>query len=47
MWDVLNHDSVLFINLTDVVVNETEQADFIPSNKPMMESVTLRDEQPQ
>ena len=38
--DVLNDESVLFINLTDVVVNDTEQSDFVALNKNMIESVT-------
>ncbi len=38
--DVLNDESVLFINLTDVVVNDTEKSDFVALNKNMIESVT-------
>lgn len=41
--DVLNDESVLFINLTDVVVNDTEQSDFVALNKNMIESVTQLD----
>jgi hypothetical protein len=38
--DVFNDESVLFINLTDVIINDSEQADFITLNKNMIESVT-------
>ena len=41
--DLLNDESVLFINLTDVVINDTEQADYISLNKNMIESVTQLD----
>ena len=37
--DVFNDESVLFINLTDVIINDTEQADFVALNKNMVESV--------
>ena len=38
--DVFNDESVLFINLTEVDINDTEQADFVALNKNMIESVT-------
>lgn len=41
--DVFNDESVLFINLTEVVVNDTEHADFVALNKNMIESVTQLD----
>lgn len=41
--DVLNDESVLFINLTEVIVNESEPADFVALNKNMIESVTQLD----
>ena len=37
--DVLNDESVLFLNLTDVIINDTEQSDFVALNKNMIESV--------
>lgn len=37
--DVLNDESVLFINLTDVVIDDTVQSDFVALNKNMIESV--------
>jgi len=41
--DVFNDESVLFINLTDVIINETDEADFVALNKNMIESVTQLD----
>ena len=41
--DVLNDESVLFINLTEVVVNDTDHADFVALNKNMIESVSQLD----
>ncbi len=41
--DVLNDESVLFLNLTDVVINDTVQADFVALNKNMIESVIQLD----
>ena len=41
--DVLNDESVLFINLTEVIVNENEPADFVALNKNMIESVIQLD----
>ncbi|MGD9850925.1 MAG: hypothetical protein AB7T38_06645 [Nitrospirales bacterium] len=37
--DVLNDESVLFLNLTDVVIDDTVQSDFVALNKNMIESV--------
>lgn len=41
--DVLNDESVLFLNLTEVVINDTVQADFVALNKNMIESVIQLD----
>ncbi|RMH35492.1 MAG: hypothetical protein D6690_08690 [Nitrospirae bacterium] len=41
--DVLNDESVLFINLTNVTINDTDHADFVALNKNMIESVTQLD----
>jgi len=38
--DVLNEESRLFINLTDVTVNDKTQADFVSLNKNLIESIT-------
>ena len=38
--DVLNEDSNLFINLSDVVINGDERAEFIALNKNMIVSIT-------
>lgn len=38
--DVLNEEERLFINLTDVVINDTERAEFVSLNKNMIESIT-------
>ncbi|MGH7255536.1 MAG: DUF6812 domain-containing protein [Nitrospirales bacterium] len=38
--DVLNEEQRLFINLTDVVINEKERADFVSLNKNLIESIT-------
>jgi hypothetical protein len=37
--DVLNDESVLFINLTDVLINDSEHSDFVALNKNQIESV--------
>ena len=41
--DVLNDESVLFINLTDVVIDETERSEFVALNKTQIESVIQLD----
>ncbi len=38
--DVLNEEERLFINLTDVVINDVERAEFVSLNKNMIESIT-------
>lgn len=38
--DVLNEEQRLFINLTDVTINEREHADFVSINKNLIESIT-------
>lgn len=38
--DVINEDQRLFINLTDVVVDEKERAEFVMLNKTLIESIT-------
>ena len=38
--DVFNDEQRLFINLTNVVVNDKERAEFISLNKTLIESVT-------
>jgi len=37
--DVLNDESVLFVNLTDVVIDDTQHSDFVALNKMQIESV--------
>jgi len=37
--DVLNEESRLFVNLTDVVINDKTQADFVSLNKNLIESI--------
>ena len=37
--DVLNEESRLFVNLTDVVINDRTQADFVSLNKNLIESI--------
>jgi len=41
--DVLNDESVLFINLTDVVIDDTEHSEFVALNKTQIESVIQLD----
>lgn len=41
--DVLNDESVLFINLTDVLINDTEHSEFVALNKNQIESVIQLD----
>ncbi|GJL59562.1 MAG: hypothetical protein NPIRA03_24190 [Nitrospirales bacterium] len=41
--DVLNDESVLFINLTDVLINDTEHSPFVALNKNQIESVIQLD----
>ncbi|MFM8552637.1 MAG: hypothetical protein ACKOCD_10100 [Nitrospiraceae bacterium] len=38
--DVLNEEQRLFINLTDVVIDDKERVDFISLNKNMIESIS-------
>jgi hypothetical protein len=38
--DVFNDDERMFINLTDVVINDTERVEFISLNKNLVESLT-------
>jgi len=38
--DVLNEEQRLFINLTDVVINDRDHADFVSLNKNLIESIT-------
>jgi hypothetical protein len=38
--DVLNEEQRLFINLTDVVIDEKERSDFVSLNKNLIESIT-------
>lgn len=37
--DVLNDESVIFVNLTDVVIDDTQHSDFVALNKMQIESV--------
>jgi len=37
--DVLNDESVVFLNLTDVVIDDTQHSDFVALNKMQIESV--------
>jgi hypothetical protein len=38
--DVLNEEQRLFINLTDVTIDDKERADFVSLNKNLIESIT-------
>jgi len=38
--DVLNEEQRLFINLTDVIIDDRERADFVSLNKNLIESIT-------
>jgi hypothetical protein len=38
--DVLNEEQRLFINLTDVLINDKERAEFVSLNKNLIESIT-------
>jgi hypothetical protein len=38
--DVLNEESRLFVNLTNVVINDKTQVDFVALNKNLIESIT-------
>jgi len=38
--DVFNDDQRLFINLTNVVINDKERAEFVSLNKHLIESLT-------
>lgn len=38
--DVLNEEQRLFINLTDVVIDDKQRADFVSLNKNLIESIT-------
>lgn len=37
--DAINEEARLFISLTDVLINEKEQADFVAVNKNLIESI--------
>ena len=37
--DAINEEARLFISLTDVVINEKEQSDFVADNKNLIESI--------
>ncbi len=41
--DVLNDESVIFLNLTDVVIDDTQHSDFVAINKMQIESVVQID----
>lgn len=38
--DVLNEEQRVFINLTDVVIDDKEQAEYVSLNKNLIESIT-------
>ena len=38
--DVLNDDQRIFTNLTDMIIDDTEQADSVSLNKHLIESIT-------
>ena len=38
--DVLNEEQRLFINLTDVVIDDKERSEFVSLNKNLIESIT-------
>ena len=38
--DVLNDDQRIFINLTDVLIDDIERADIVSLNKNLIESIT-------
>jgi hypothetical protein len=37
--DAINEEARLFISLTDVLINEKEQSDFVAVNKNLIESI--------
>ena len=37
--DAINEEARLFINLTDVVINDSERSDFVALNKNLIESI--------
>ena len=41
--DVLNDESVIFLNLTDVIIDDTQHSDFVALNKMQIESVVQID----
>lgn len=41
--DVLNDESVIFLNLTDVVIDDVQHSDFVALNKMQIESVVQID----
>jgi len=41
--DVLNDESVIFLNLTDVVIDDMQHSDFVALNKMQIESVVQID----
>ena len=41
--DVLNDESVLFLNLTDVVIDDVHHSEFVALNKMQIESVVQLD----
>jgi len=41
--DVLNDESVLFVNLTDVVIDDVHHSEFVALNKMQIESVVQID----
>ena len=38
--DAINEEACLFINLTDVVINDQDRSDFVAINKNLIESIT-------
>lgn len=38
--DAINEEARLFINLTDVVINDQDRSDFVAINKNLIESIT-------
>ena len=37
--DAINEDARLFVNLTDVVINDRDRSDFVALNKNLIESI--------
>ena len=39
VYDAINEEARLFVNLTDVVINDRDRSDFVALNKNLIESI--------